>query len=146
MRATRGPILRPKSAEIAGSIREFGFTNPVLIDPDGGIGDVLLRIRLDQARFTQPQHAKQPSPASSTHSGGYHRPVATGVSGAIWLGIDKRCKWAGRSAAEEADHRHRLLLCAEGARRSHHAARLTRSELHCARGERRNEQLAAGDA
>jgi len=34
----------------------------VLIDPDGGIGDVLLRIRLDQARFTQPQHAKQPSP------------------------------------------------------------------------------------
>ena len=24
-------------AEIAGSIREFGFTNPVLIDPDGGI-------------------------------------------------------------------------------------------------------------
>src|ERR1700736_3592941 len=24
-------------AEIAGSIREFGFTNPVLIDPEGGI-------------------------------------------------------------------------------------------------------------
>src|SRR5216684_1649434 len=24
-------------AQIAGSIREFGFTNPVLIDPDGGI-------------------------------------------------------------------------------------------------------------
>ena len=24
-------------AEIAGSIREFGFVNPVLIDPDGGI-------------------------------------------------------------------------------------------------------------
>ena len=24
-------------AEIAGSIREFGFTNPVLIDPDGGL-------------------------------------------------------------------------------------------------------------
>src|SRR5258708_39643241 len=24
-------------AQIAGSIREFGFTNPVLIDPEGGI-------------------------------------------------------------------------------------------------------------
>ena len=42
-------------AEIAGSIREFGFTNPVLIDPDGGIiaghGRVLAARQLEMAEI-----------------------------------------------------------------------------------------------
>jgi ParB-like chromosome segregation protein Spo0J len=42
-------------AEIAGSIREFGFTNPVLIDPDGGIiaghGRVLAARQLEMAQI-----------------------------------------------------------------------------------------------
>ena len=42
-------------AEIAGSIREFGFTNPVLIDPGGGIiaghGRVLAARQLEMAEI-----------------------------------------------------------------------------------------------
>jgi hypothetical protein len=42
-------------AEIAGSIREFGFTNPVLIDPEGGIiaghGRVLAARQLGMAEI-----------------------------------------------------------------------------------------------
>src|SRR5258705_4398712 len=42
-------------AQIAGSIREFGFTNPVLIDPEGGIiaghGRVLAARQLEMAQI-----------------------------------------------------------------------------------------------
>ena len=37
MPATRGRIRQKQIQQIANSIREFGFTNPVLIDADGGV-------------------------------------------------------------------------------------------------------------
>ena len=50
-------------AEIAGSIREFGFTNPVLIDPEGGI--IAGHGPGCGAGFTAAEPAAPPSPVTA---------------------------------------------------------------------------------
>src|SRR5205085_2221474 len=64
---------------------------------------------------------------AADHSGllpsGIRSPVLslyiTGLAQPLAEGSHKRCIWAGRCAAEEPDHRHRLLLRADDRRRSH---------------------------